>query len=316
MKKPFNKRLLFTAILLAINLTAITAIGQSKTEPRPPKCSERAIRGLDFYPKAFTLTEMNVRLQIPEYSFLRGRWILGQFVDTLPPNTCLAIIEKKEIGVIQIWYLVKYLKDGGLKSGWVWGGTKDVDDTKYIGGDKTPERDGGEPPGRKERKNGFLEKPPEMRSSILFTNIANAQADSPPGDRASQEVGTSLAAPGVRDERPVEYRVEIPLLGWSVNGGVLSAVLLFLAMVIGMFAKAFWDQTESGSILPSFVRILRPLLISPIAFSAFWTPMYIQQGGTGVSLTMALYAFQIGFMWQHVLEKKVSGGVTVAKENP
>ena len=32
--------------------------------------------------------------------------------------------------------------------------------------------------------------------------------------------------------------------------------------------------------------------------------MYVQQGSGGLSLTMALYAFQIGFMWQHVLEKR------------
>ena len=307
MKKLFNKGYLFTAILLSIHLTAITAIGVSKTEPRPPNCSEKAIKGLNFFPKAFTLTSVSVRAQIPDYSLLKGKWILGQLVDTLPSNTCLAIIEKKEVGVIQIWYLVKYLKDGNLKSGWVWGGTKDVDDTKYIGGDKNPER--------KESKNSNFKVPSEMYSSGLFTNIVHAQADSPPGDSASQ-VGTSLAAPGVRDERAVEYYVKVPLLGWAISVAVFSAVVLFLAMVIGMFAKAFWDQTESGSILPSFVRILRPLLISPIAFSAFWTPMYIQQGGTGVSLTMALYAFQIGFMWQHVLEKKVSSGVTVARGNP
>ena len=54
-------------------------------------------------------------------------------------------------------------------------------------------------------------------------------------------------------------------------------------------------------------KMFRPFLVSPIAFSAFWGPMYAQQNGGGLSLTMALYAFQIGFMWQHVLEKKVGG---------
>ena len=76
-------------------------------------------------------------------------------------------------------------------------------------------------------------------------------------------------------------------------------------MVAGMFAKTIWDQTQTGEslVLPSFVKVIRPLLISPIAFSAFWGPMYVQQGVKGLNLTLALYAFQIGFMWQHVLEK-------------
>jgi hypothetical protein len=114
------KRLLFTAVLLTIHLTTITAIGQNKIDPtKLPKCTEKAIKGLNFFPKAFTLTSVNVRSQIPEYSLLKGQWILGQFVDVLPPYTCLAITEKKEVGVIQIWYLVKYVKDGKLRTGWV-----------------------------------------------------------------------------------------------------------------------------------------------------------------------------------------------------
>lgn len=306
MKKLFHKRLLLAFILLAIHLTAITVLGQSKVQPKTlPKCTQNP--GLGFFPKAFTLTSVNVRTQIPEYSLLRGKWILSECIDTLAQNTCIAIVERKEVGVIQIWYLVKYLRDGELRSGWVWGGTKDVDETQYIGGDKTPEK--------KENKSSLFLNPSEMPPSILFANVAHAQTDFPPSNRVSKQVATSQCPPGVTDEKAVEYYVKIPFLGWTIRVGVLSAVALFLVMVIGMLAKAFWDQTEMGTVIPPLAKILRPLLISPIAFSAFWTPMYIQQGGAGVSFTMALYAFQIGFMWQHVLEKKATAGTEVGKGN-
>jgi hypothetical protein len=78
-------------------------------------------------------------------------------------------------------------------------------------------------------------------------------------------------------------------------------------MVLGMLAKAVWDETERGKLLPRRTNIVRPLLISPIAFSAFWGALQLQQGGAGFSVPAALYAFQIGFMWQHVLEKKLVG---------
>jgi hypothetical protein len=43
------------------------------------------------------------------------------------------------VGVVQIWHLIEYRdnKSKSIKSGWVWGGTKDVDDNRYIGGDKS-----------------------------------------------------------------------------------------------------------------------------------------------------------------------------------
>lgn len=85
----------------------------------------------------------------------------------------------------------------------------------------------------------------------------------------------------------------------------ISAMVLFVIMLSGMIAKAVWDQIgKDGKLWPPREKIVQPFLISPIAFSAFWGPMYVQQGGGGLSLTMALYSFQIGFMWQHVLEKK------------
>ncbi|MFN3681103.1 MAG: hypothetical protein ACK4VP_03550 [Nitrospira sp.] len=88
----------------------------------------------------------------------------------------------------------------------------------------------------------------------------------------------------------------------------ISTLVLFVVMLGGMGAKAIWDETggDQGR-WPTWNKLFRPFLVSPIAFAAFWGPMYVQQDGRGLSLTMALYAFQIWFMWQHVLEKKVGG---------
>ncbi|MFO0730791.1 MAG: hypothetical protein U0361_07320 [Nitrospiraceae bacterium] len=103
--------------------------------------------------------------------------------------------------------------------------------------------------------------------------------------------------------------MEVPVLGIHASVGTISAIVLFVIAGPGHDRQAVWDQIDiDGKLQPSKSKIIRPLLVSPIAFSAFWGPMYLQQGGGGLSLTMALYAFQIGFMWQHVLEKKVGDG--------
>ena len=103
----------------------------------------------------------------------------------------------------------------------------------------------------------------------------------------------------------MNYYIEIPLLGLAISIEVLSGVLLYIVMIAGMLAKTIWDQTEQGKLKPNLQKIIRPLLVSPITFSAFWGPMYLQQDGVGISMTSMLYAFQIGFMWQYVLERKL-----------
>jgi len=291
----FLKMLPLAIVFSLLNIIIPTPQAQS---PPGPKCKEQSNPSLNFNPKAFTLTQANIREQSPEYSLLKGQWLMGKLIDVLPPNSCLAILEKKMVGVIQIWYFVKYQKDGTIKTGWVWGGTKDVDETHYIGGDTTPERQG--------EKQSFFKIPLELSSFFLFGNVAHAQAD--PSARPTQKRQTSLDLVG-QDEKAIEYYWKMPILNWTLSVGAASAIFLYIAMVFGMFAKALWDQTEVGRIVPSLAKILRPLLISPIAFSAFWGPMYIQQGSAGISLTMTLYAFQIGFMWQHVLEKRLAAGV-------
>lgn len=298
---PFSRlSLLVSLCLLASGVFPMSGEAQNRPEV-PARCIKAANKQLGFAPRAITLTPLNVRVQIPEYSLLKGQWILGQVVDTLQQDTCIAIVERRDVGIYQIWYLVKYLKDRELRSGWVWGGTIGVDDTQYIGGDKTPENRG-EQHGASPQPQGTT----PMVSVGLFSGTAYAQADFIPGGGDKALKGRiEVTGP---NEKAVDYYARVPLLGFVLSTSTLSAIILFFTMVVGMFAKAIWDQTESDRIMPSLVKVVRPFLISPIAFSAFWGPMYVQQGSAGISLTTVLYAFQIGFMWQHILEKKIAAG--------
>lgn len=69
----------------------------------PPNCSSRDDSTADFFPRAYTLTSMYVRAKAPEYSLLKGRWVLGDSLGTLQPGVCIHIVKREEIGVIQLW---------------------------------------------------------------------------------------------------------------------------------------------------------------------------------------------------------------------
>lgn len=273
----------------------------AKIEPaRPvstmPDCSRQADSTAGFFPRAYTLTSMYVRTKAPEYSLLKGQWVLGDPLGTLKAGVCLHIVKREEIGVIQLWYFVWY-KDaaGQLRTGWLWGGTIGVDEGRYIGGDMEPIKQGAQIP--EERS---------LLGASWLVSEAYAQMDTLPPPMIDSGENAPVAPPSSAD---LVYLVEVPVLGWTVSVVTISAIVLFVIMLSGMIAKAVWDQIDKdGTLRPTSEKIVRPLLVSPIAFSAFWGPMYVQQGGGGLSLTMALYAFQIGFMWQHVLEKKTAAG--------
>jgi hypothetical protein len=190
-----------------------------------------------------------------------------------------------------------------IKSGWVWGGTKDVDDNRYIGGDKSV-------PSSKKQSQNTNSMINDKTYFFNFISESYAAADYIPSD-VSNQLNDELPS---RNEGSADYYINV--IGLTLKYSTLSTILLYLAMVIGMIAKAMWDQTEEGNtIIPPTATFLKPILISPITFSAFWGPLYVQQGNVDISLTSALYAFQIGFMWQHVLERKF-GGTPKIKTNP
>lgn len=290
-----NRSVIITLSIMATFILTLSIQSQAQG-PVPDQCTNKADMSRDFNPTAITLTPLNVRSDFPEYSFLKGKWLFGRIIDVLQPDTCIAIIEKRMVGVIQIWYLIRYQKnaDNSIKTGWVWGGTKNKDEDKYIGGDKrTPaEKESGQVSGGKGRAKSF---------AFHIIGLAYAQADPPPSPSVTENGNEKLPA---KEEGSV-FLVKIPLIGLTIDSAKLSAFLLYLSMILGMAAKTVWDQTEEGDILPPAAKIIKPILISPIAFSAFWGPMYVQQGNSGASLTTALYAFQIGFMWQYVLERRI-----------
>lgn len=284
---------------IALVLMAVSEPSHAaKPQPRTLDCTRQDDAKRGFTPRAYTLTRIYVREKAPEYSFLKGQWILGDPIETLAPNTCLHIVKREEVGVIQIWYLVRYKDAGGqIQSGWVWGGTANKDEGQYIGGQTQPLVEG----------QRFLDAPSVLSAWLPFVSVAYAQGDTLPPVPSSSNDGATMLPKRPAADMSV-YLVRIPVLG-AVNVGSISATILFVIMLCGMVAKAVWDQTDKGDTLwPPKGKIVRPLLVSPIAFSAFWGPMYVQQGSAGLSLTMALYAFQIGFMWQHVLEKRISSG--------
>lgn len=252
-------------------------------------CAKQDDATVEFTPRAFTLGSVYVRTKAPEYSLLKGRWVLGDVMEVLRPNTCLHVLKREDIGVVQVWYLVRY-QDATkqVRTGWVWGGTKDKDEGRYVGGVLPPLM-----------KSAVPFDTPSYLSGWSLLSVAYAQGDELPPSSTIVSGGSESVASG--------YLVVLPVVGWEVSLSTISAMALFVVMLAGMVAKAIWDETEGNKgRWPSWDKMLRPFLVSPIAFSAFWGPMYLQSGG-GLSLTMTLYAFQIGFMWQHVLEKKGSG---------
>ena len=86
---------------------------------------------------------------------------------------------------------------------------------------------------------------------------------------------------------------------------VVSAILLYLALILGMIARVIFDQTRNGRKLTIKAwKILHPLMASPVVFLAFLGILYIPGKSVGINITTALLAFQIGFTWEKLFEKK------------
>ena len=83
-------------------------------------------------------------------------------------------------------------------------------------------------------------------------------------------------------------------------------------MVLGMLAKAVWDRTEEGKIWPGAPNIVRPLVVSPVVFSIFGGMSYIEELNLNMSISTLIYAFQIGFMWQHVFRKHTAQQISAS----
>jgi hypothetical protein len=284
MSKPYGR---WAATLLTFVMVAAALPSYSSAQSAASQCQR--IKEQDFEPRAVTVVALKLRAKFPEYSILRGQWVFGDVIAILRPQTCLMILRSELVAGSQLWYLVRYRRD--VKSaatageGWLWGGAQGVDEALYIQGDKTPMLKSG--------RDGA------SWGGLRLVTAAYAQADTP----------FEGAAPITSGSQP-SYSGGFWLWLISPTG---SLITLFVIMILGMVAKAIWDQTERGALIPSSVQLVRPVLISPIAFSTFSGAMYLQHEVVGLSLTAMLFAFQIGFMWQHVLEKKVEQGSSLER---
>lgn len=86
---------------------------------------------------------------------------------------------------------------------------------------------------------------------------------------------------------------------------VLYNLVLFVAMLGGIFANYFWTHDITAPI--DLNRFWKPVLISPVIFM----PVYVAATKQTKGLIPVLVAFQNGFFWQTILEgvtKAVPGG--------
>jgi len=70
-----------------------------------------------------------------------------------------------------------------------------------------------------------------------------------------------------------------------------------LTMIIGIFAKEIWDNTnETGTLSIKIPRLIAALIVSPIIYAAIYSKLIQNQ----LTLFGVAMAFQNGFFWQTV----------------
>lgn len=85
---------------------------------------------------------------------------------------------------------------------------------------------------------------------------------------------------------------------------------LFVLMLAGMLAKAFFDYLDgaaSGTLKAHLRHAASGILISPIVFLGFLSAGQFS-GTSRTFLVLALFAFQNGFFWQTVLSRATGSG--------
>ncbi len=235
------------------------------------RCSERAIvtSAADLYERP------------PRYTTGVG-W-QGNRIAVLPANTQVYICSSRSVDFgfsSKVWHEVAFLSDRRWRYGWV-----SQDNVRpWQGGSR----------------DGNLYRP---TSGVAFA----AEAPSPSSGEA---VGWSLgdtpppAPPPPSAGGPGSPGVEAS----SVTFGDLGVLYtpLFLAMLLGMMAKAFVDYLDAVDTRHALKEQARnglvAVLVSPIVFLGFLTA-----GQFGSSkqtfLVLSLLAFQNGFFWQTILKR-------------
>jgi hypothetical protein len=151
----------------------------------------------------------------------------------------------------------------------------------------------------------------EIGAGAPFFPIAVAFAGDPPAGQATDAwtLGPPPALPplqsddkstssGVKETSPTSL-TDLGELYWP----------LFLAMVLGMLAKAgvdWLDAADSSTMWQHMRNAVVAILVSPIVFLGFLTAGQFSTS-TQTFVILCLLAFQNGFFWQTVLKRNVRG---------
>lgn len=136
----------------------------------------------------------------------------------------------------------------------------------------------------------------------------NAKAASEPQPNTASDIPTP-ASPDAPPTLPAaksspEAMLDTPPESASLSEQIVLYGPLFLAMLLGMLAKALFDVLDDTQ--PSWREHLRhgamAIVISPIVFLGFITAGQFNSSSQ-TFLVLALFAFQNGFFWQTVLKR-------------
>lgn len=224
--------------------------------------------------------------------FTTGVGWQGNRIAVLSPNTQVYICSSKSVDFgfsSKVWNEVAFLSDRRWRYGWV-----SQDNVRpWQGGSRGGDLDGW---------SASVALAAELPSPPAGEAAQWSLGDTPPPAPASPSAG-GPASPGVE--------------ATSVTFGDLGVLYapLFLAMLLGMMAKAFVDYLDADDTRHALREQSRnglvAVLVSPIVFLGFLTA-----GQFGSSkqtfLVLSLLAFQNGFFWQTVLKRDHPSPATVA----
>ncbi|KGM40220.1 hypothetical protein JY96_09725 [Aquabacterium sp. NJ1] len=130
----------------------------------------------------------------------------------------------------------------------------------------------------------------------------DAPPNQPPGTASTDNADTPPTLPASKSGSGAV--LDTPPESASLGEQIVLYGPLFLAMLLGMLAKALFDLLDDSK--PSWREHLRhgamAIVISPIVFLGFITAGQFNSSSQ-TFLVLALFAFQNGFFWQTVLKR-------------
>jgi hypothetical protein len=78
MRRKGKQWALVSCLFLSLALLLADSVRAARPEAVVPDCAKLDNPQANFTPRAYTLTSVYVRTKAPEYSFVRGQWVLGE----------------------------------------------------------------------------------------------------------------------------------------------------------------------------------------------------------------------------------------------